>query len=76
MPSRNESCSPAKESDKYITADVGDYRVLDTSLKVGVRVGATARRGGSTPYFSSSRALLATRLEGGEKSQTTHVKAV
>lgn len=38
MPPRDESCSPAKEPDKYITVDVGDYRdpVLDTSSKVGV----------------------------------------
>lgn len=26
MPPQNESCSSAKEPDKYITVDVGDYR--------------------------------------------------
>lgn len=36
MPPRDESCSPAKEPDKCITADAGDYPVLDTSSKVGV----------------------------------------
>lgn len=75
MPPRDESCSSAKEPDKYITVDAGDYRdpCLIRSLKIGVcGCDGQAKEEDRLRIFppkASRRALLATRL--GKKSGRT-----